>query len=64
MEAFTLVDAMPFSQYSHIEGELVSLKSQLKSLESDYREFKDVNKKYTDQLIKVKVSHLGWRSRR
>ncbi|KAM6494340.1 hypothetical protein JOM56_010701 [Amanita muscaria] len=41
--------------YSHIEGELVSLKNQLKSLESDFREFKDIAKKYTDQLIKVKV---------
>lgn len=38
-----------------MEGELVSLKSQLQSLESDFKEFKDVNKKYTDQLIRVKV---------
>ncbi|KAF8349440.1 hypothetical protein F5887DRAFT_914397 [Amanita rubescens] len=45
--------------YSKIDGELVSLKSQLRSLESDFKEFKDVNKKYTDQLIRVKMSDMA-----
>ncbi|KAK2465331.1 hypothetical protein APHAL10511_002685 [Amanita phalloides] len=45
--------------YSKIDGELGSLKSQLQSLESDFKEFKDVNKKYTDQLIRVKMSDMA-----
>lgn len=44
------------SKYSHIGGELSSNRTQLKTWEVDMREFKDINKKYTDQLIKVKVS--------
>lgn len=43
------------SQFSHIAGELSSHKSQLKTWEADLKEFKDINKRYTDQLIKVKV---------
>ncbi|KAG6831939.1 hypothetical protein H0H92_006540 [Tricholoma furcatifolium] len=43
-------------KYSHIAGELSSHQAQLKSLESDLKEFKDINKKYTDQLIRVKAS--------
>jgi hypothetical protein len=40
---------------------LGSLKAQVKTVEEDLKQFKDVNKKYTDQLIKVKVtvSRLG-----
>ncbi|PFH54076.1 hypothetical protein AMATHDRAFT_852 [Amanita thiersii Skay4041] len=45
--------------YSHIAGELSSHKSQLESWESDFKEFKDINKKYTDQLIKVKMSDMA-----
>ncbi|KAF8631077.1 hypothetical protein AX15_002678 [Amanita polypyramis BW_CC] len=45
--------------YSHMDGAIVSLKSQLQSLESDFKEFKDVNKKYTDQLIRVKMSDMA-----
>ena len=45
-----------FYQSAHIGGELTSLRAQLQKLEEDLREFKDINKKYTDQLVKVKVS--------
>jgi len=27
-------------------------------VEKDLREYKDINKRYTDQLVKVKVGHL------
>ncbi|CAA7261579.1 unnamed protein product [Cyclocybe aegerita] len=45
--------------YHQLTGELGSLKAQLKTLESDLKEFKDVYKKYTDQLIRVKVSDMA-----
>ncbi|KAJ7175865.1 P-loop containing nucleoside triphosphate hydrolase protein [Mycena filopes] len=35
------------------------IKSQLKSLEADLKDFKEINKKYTDQLIKVKMSDMA-----
>jgi DNA repair protein RAD50 len=44
-----------YMQYSHLAGEVSSLQSQLKGLESDLKEFKDIYKRYTDQLIQVKV---------
>lgn len=58
MTAGRFTQHLPLCQYSKIDGELGSLKSQLQSLESDFKEFKDVNKKYTDQLIRVKVITL------
>ncbi|KIK01859.1 hypothetical protein K443DRAFT_678003 [Laccaria amethystina LaAM-08-1] len=45
--------------YNHLAGELSSQKSQLRSLESDFKEFKDINKKYTEQLVRVKVSDMA-----
>jgi hypothetical protein len=42
-------------QYAHIGGELSSLKDQVQTLEYDLAEFENVNKRYKDQLIKVKV---------
>jgi DNA repair protein RAD50 len=42
-------------QVAHLQGELASHKAQLKTLESDLKEFRDINKRYRDQLIKVKV---------
>ncbi|KAJ7250863.1 AAA domain-containing protein [Mycena haematopus] len=45
--------------YAHLAGELSSSKSQLKELESDLKDFKEINKKYTDQLIKVKMSDMA-----
>lgn len=36
-------------------GSLEATKQQIKSLEVDLKEFKGINQKYTDQLIKVKV---------
>lgn len=45
-------------QYASLGGEVSSQKSQLKTWESDLKEFKDINKRYTDQLIKVKVRAL------
>lgn len=47
------------TSYSHIAGEVSSHKSQLKALESDLKEFKDINKQYTDQLIRVKMSDMA-----
>lgn len=38
-------------------GELSSLREQLKVLEKDLAEFKDVYKRYADQLVKVKVRY-------
>jgi DNA repair protein RAD50 len=35
------------------------LRAQLQTLEGDLRDYKDINKKYTDQLVKVKVSFLA-----
>lgn len=43
------------SQYARLGGELNSYESQLKQLEADLEDFKDVHKKYRDQLVKVKV---------
>ncbi|KAF8195567.1 AAA domain-containing protein [Pholiota molesta] len=45
--------------YHQLTGELGSLKVQLKSLETDLKEFKDVYKNYTEQLIRVKVSDMA-----
>ncbi|KAJ6508778.1 hypothetical protein C8R45DRAFT_1050733 [Mycena sanguinolenta] len=45
--------------YAHMAGELSSSRSQLKGLESDLKDFKEINKKYTDQLIKVKMSDMA-----
>lgn len=42
-------------QYAHIGGEISSHQEQLKMTEKDLRDFKDINKRYTDQLVKVKV---------
>ncbi|KAH9969662.1 P-loop containing nucleoside triphosphate hydrolase protein [Russula dissimulans] len=44
---------------AHIGGELTSLRAQLQKLEQDLREFKDINRKYTDQLVKVKMSDMA-----
>ena len=42
-------------QYAHIGGELSSIKDQVKTQEKDMREFKDIHRRYKDQLVKVKV---------
>ncbi|KAI1789650.1 hypothetical protein LXA43DRAFT_1020614 [Ganoderma leucocontextum] len=47
------------TKYAHIGGEVSSLKSQLKTFESDMSDFKNVNKKYKDQLIRVKMSDMA-----
>ena len=44
-------------QYAHIGGEISSLSETLKQVEKDLREYKDINKRYTDQLVKVKVGY-------
>jgi len=46
-------------QHAHIGGELSSERSKLKTWEDDLKEFKDINKRYTAQLIKVKVRILA-----
>jgi len=44
-------------QYAHIGGELSSLKDQVEMLENDLAEFGNINRRYKDQLVKVKVGH-------
>ncbi|KAJ4491459.1 hypothetical protein C8J55DRAFT_421658 [Lentinula edodes] len=46
-------------EFSHIGGEISSHKSQLNTWEADAKEYKDINKHYTDQLIKVKMSDMA-----
>ena len=47
------------SQYGRVRGELDTLQQQVDKYHSDLkRNFKDINKRYTDQLIKVKVTNL------
>ena len=46
-------------QYAHIGGELSSLKDQVATLENDLTEFENVNRRYKDQLVKVKVGRSG-----
>jgi len=55
---FPYIVPYDFCQSSHIGGELSSHRSQLTTWEEDLREFKDINKMYTDQLIKVKVRNF------
>ncbi|KAK7056765.1 DNA repair protein rad50 [Paramarasmius palmivorus] len=46
--------------YSHIAGEISSKKSQLETWEGDLKkDFKDINKRYTDQLIRVKMADMA-----
>ncbi|KAG1766114.1 P-loop containing nucleoside triphosphate hydrolase protein [Suillus placidus] len=47
------------SKYAHIGGEISSHQEQLKMTEKDLRDFKDINKRYTDQLVKVKMSDMA-----
>ncbi|KAF8836218.1 hypothetical protein BDN67DRAFT_974411 [Paxillus ammoniavirescens] len=47
------------SKYAHIGGEISSHNETLKQVEKDLREYKDVNKQYTDQLVKVKMSDMA-----
>ncbi|KAH9179304.1 P-loop containing nucleoside triphosphate hydrolase protein [Lactarius sanguifluus] len=44
---------------AHIGGELTSLRAQLQTLEKDLGEYKATGKKYTDQLIRVKMSDMA-----
>ncbi|KAG7088433.1 hypothetical protein E1B28_012426 [Marasmius oreades] len=47
-------------RYSHIAGEISSKKSQLDTWEGDLKkDFKDINKRYTDQLIRTKMSDMA-----
>ncbi|KAH0832358.1 P-loop containing nucleoside triphosphate hydrolase protein [Lanmaoa asiatica] len=47
------------SKYAHIGGEISSHGETLKQVEKDLREYKDINKRYTDQLVKVKMSDMA-----
>ena len=47
------------TQVAHLQGALASDTAQMKSFESDLKEFKDINKRYRDQLIKVKVRYCA-----
>ncbi|KAJ8080582.1 DNA repair protein rad50 [Marasmius tenuissimus] len=47
-------------QYSHIAGEISSKKSQLATWETDLKkDFKDIYKRYTEQLVRVKMSDMA-----
>ncbi|KAF9077821.1 hypothetical protein BDP27DRAFT_1413505 [Rhodocollybia butyracea] len=46
-------------KFSHIAGEISSHKSQLKTWETDAKDYADANKNFTDQLIKVKMSDMA-----
>lgn len=45
-------------QSQHLQGEISSLRTQLKGLEMDGREYKDATKKYTEQLVKTKMADM------
>ncbi|KAG2030192.1 P-loop containing nucleoside triphosphate hydrolase protein [Suillus americanus] len=47
------------SKYAHIGGEISSHQEQLKMTEKDLRDFKEINNRYTDQLVKVKMSDMA-----
>ncbi|KAG6379376.1 P-loop containing nucleoside triphosphate hydrolase protein [Boletus reticuloceps] len=47
------------SKYAHIGGEISSHNETLRQVEKDLREYKDTNKRYTDQLVKVKMSDMA-----
>lgn len=47
------------SKYAHLGGEISSLNETLKQVEKDLREYKDTNRRYTDQLVKVKMSDMA-----
>ncbi|KAL4258232.1 P-loop containing nucleoside triphosphate hydrolase [Pleurotus pulmonarius] len=47
------------SKFSHVAGELSSHKAQLSGWEEDLKEYMGVYKKYTDQLISVKMSEMA-----
>ncbi|KXN81764.1 DNA repair protein RAD50 [Leucoagaricus sp. SymC.cos] len=47
-------------EYGRIRGELDTLQQQTEKYDTDLKKnFKDINKRYTDQLIKVKVSDMA-----
>jgi len=62
--SFTLVDSCHVLQYAHIGGEISSHQEQLKLTEKDLRDFKNINQRYTDQLVKVKVSWFWFKVER
>ncbi|KAG0694890.1 hypothetical protein DFH29DRAFT_297801 [Suillus ampliporus] len=48
------------SKFAHIRGEISSHQEQLKMTERNLlRDFEGINKRYTDQLIKVKMSDMA-----
>ncbi|KAF9445394.1 hypothetical protein P691DRAFT_735057 [Macrolepiota fuliginosa MF-IS2] len=47
-------------EYGRLRGELDTLQQQVEKYDNDLKKnFKDINKKYTDQLIRVKVSDMA-----
>ena len=46
---------MDFEQSARLSGEISQLEIGLGTLENDLAEYKDINKRYRDQLNKVKV---------
>ncbi|KAF8645183.1 hypothetical protein AX16_008010 [Volvariella volvacea WC 439] len=47
------------SKFSHIAGEIGTLKSQLKKSTDQLKDYRNINKEYTEQLIKVKMSDMA-----
>ncbi|KZT60115.1 hypothetical protein CALCODRAFT_466016 [Calocera cornea HHB12733] len=53
-------EALANSKRSHIGGEVTSMRAQLRQLQDDIvTDYKDIDKRYTDQLITVKMSDLA-----
>ncbi|KZO97008.1 hypothetical protein CALVIDRAFT_480520, partial [Calocera viscosa TUFC12733] len=53
-------EALANSKRSHIGGEVTSMKAQLRQLQDDLTtDYRDIDKRYTDQLITVKMSDLA-----
>jgi len=46
-------------QYARLGGEISTLRDQLDMLQKDLDDFKDINKRYTDQLVKVKMADMA-----
>lgn len=44
-----------YLQHAELAGEISSMKRELDDLKKDHEEYKGITKKYTDQLVKVKV---------
>jgi len=47
------------SEYSRLGGEISTLRDQLDMLQKDLDDFKNIDERYTDQLVKVKMADMA-----